>query len=142
MSFAENVSAMHDLFRCGGFGTMCKPYPLDQVREKKNVIDCICIASRNDYEVIYAEVKSNQESIAGDLIRSHLIPCLVITRMGQTFVYSVMNDEFGSFHVRISEDRKNMLKTMLYDIGKKIGNDKWMTNKEVIRYLHTIKNFQ
>ncbi len=139
--FETDVSAMHDLFIGAGFETVNDPYTLDHVEERKNVIDCILVAKHGEYEVVYAEVRSNQESIAADLARSHLTPCLVITKMAGKYVFTVLDVNDRPYHARIREDGESMLREfvgMIADIPK----NKWEAGQKVGDMLRSIKEFQ
>ncbi len=141
MVFEDNVSTLHDLLIRAGFETINELCPLEQVGERKNVIDCILIARLGNYEIIYAEVRSNQEGIAADLARAHLTPCLVITRMEGRHTLTIFDHDTSKvIHAHIPEEKIGMVKESFHIIGE-MGHKQWDVNQQVRKHLRTIKDF-
>ncbi len=135
MVFEDNVSILHDLFTDSGFETMNELCPLEQINERRNIIDCILIAKHMDYEIIYAEVKSNQEGIAADLARAHLTPCLVITRMEKRHILTIFDHDASKvIRARVPEGKNGIIKEIIHIIGG-MGDNQWDVNEQVGKHL-------
>ena len=140
MTFAEAVSHVHRLLYDAGFETLNELYPLGRVSERKKVIDCILAARRGEYEVIYAEVESNQEGIAGDLARSHLTPCLVITNIGGSYAFTVLDYDAPRNTPRTSKGNRRRLEAIIDEIREASG-DMWEANQHIARFIGTMNMF-
>lgn len=140
MTFKENVSHIHDMFYNAGFATLNEFYSLDRVAEKKKVIDCVLVAKRGEYEIIYAEVKSNQESIAGDLAKSHHIPCLVITQMNDMYAFTVLDYDSPRNTRKTSMGNKARLNALIDEI-RDMPDDMWEANQHITRFIDTMNDF-
>lgn len=138
--FATNVSILQDIFTEKGLETINDPYILDQVEEKKSVIDCVLVAKHGEYDIIYAEVKSNQQSISSALARSHFTPCLIVTKMDGKYSFTSLYED-KPYYVQIKGNGLLMLKQVAERILK-TPTDHWKTGQGVDNFLHTIMEFQ
>ena len=91
--FEEAIIELHEIFVNAGLETLNEPHTLDHVEKRGNVIDCVLVARNAGYDIIYAEVRSNRESIASDLAKSHITPCLVITKEAEKVTFTVLDQD-------------------------------------------------
>jgi len=141
MSFDDRVTHIQEVFHRSEFDTVNEPYPLDQVAHRKKVAGCVLLARRECFEVIYAEVESNPESISGDLARSHLTPCLVITRMGTAHVFTATdNDTLKPIHAKAAEGKEARLWELVKYVGSLTG-DLWESNLQLVGFINTMRDF-
>lgn len=141
MNFNDNVSYIQELFHKFEFDTVNELYPLDQIGKRNMVLDCIMLAKRGCFEVIYVEVKANSESIAGDLARSHLTPCLVITRINTVYVFTTINyRSFKPIHSKTNEGQETRLDELVEFIGEK-NDDPWEMNSRLVDFMNTMNKF-
>lgn len=136
--FESNVSRLHDIFINAGLATLNEPYTLDHVEERKNVVDCALVALHGQYEIIYAEVRSNQEGIGADLARSHLTPCLIITRMDVRYVFTVLDGKDKPYHARCPTDGEYVLKEIAGAIADDESLDQWSVGRKVEETMRVI----
>jgi len=141
MSFDDHVYHMQDLFYRSDFDTVNELYPLNRVTNRKKVFGCVLLARRDRFDVVYAEVESNPESIAGDLAKSHLTPCLVITRADADYVFTVMDyDTSKPVHAKAGRGEESRMRELVKYIGD-IDGDSWGVNHELVRFIKTMNDF-
>ena len=79
MGFIENLESIRKELKLNGFAMVNEPFNLNILKREDIVSDIEIIANKENYSILYVEVKSNWKSIATEVAKKYNDPCLIIT---------------------------------------------------------------
>ena len=92
MSLTKDLELLQNQLSYSGYIETHKEYDFDLFSKPDAVINCVTIASKDDFHILYLEVKSNWKAISQEVAKKKKSPCMVITSYGEYTILATMKD--------------------------------------------------
>ena len=150
MTFSDSIYMVQRLLGRAGYHTVREPIDIESI--SGNITDCEVIARNDQYNILYLEAVSDWRSTAKSVAESQRISSLTITKHGDSFIMTTIQDRITdpkTRHVVVTpKSEKYDLAAFIRGIRSNAGDDYISIDKRVqhtfdvfSRYDEAIKKF-
>ena len=91
------IDSLHKHLKDAGFVQTSEPYNISSLSKPESVNECEVIATKDYFKVILLDVESNWKSLAQEVAKNNIAPCLVVTQYGNNVIMATLKD-YNTIH--------------------------------------------